>query len=556
MPLFSNYKLSHRFAVLITVFALGFAAFGFWSFKTLGELKVNGPVYQKIVQGKDLIADILPPPEYIIESYLVSLQLASTTDKAEHDSLMARMKVLKEEYDTRHAYWLEQGLEPELADTFLQRAHGPALAFYKTVYGSLIPALEQQDGAATSAAMAQLKQHYDAHRTAIDQAVQMTIKRNAGDEAQAAAHISSATTLKLLILVLSLGAGIVVAALIVRGVLASLGGEPDYTAAIARRIAAGDLTGSVTLKPGDNASLLFAMKSMQDTLRNTFSSIKDAVDCVGTGAHQIAVGNGDLAVRTESQAGSLAESAASMAQLTTIVKENADSAGQANELAASACTVATRGGAMVSQVVTTMGAINASSHKIVDIIAVIDGIAFQTNILALNAAVEAARAGEQGRGFAVVASEVRNLAQRSATAAKEIKALIEESVLQIDSGARLVDQAGSTMDEIVASVTRVSSIIGEITASSQAQRIGIERTNGAIRIMDDATHQNAALVEEAAAAATSLQDQACALTQAMSMFRLQGDEPGPLAPVRAIGSAAAKRKPSATGASVPRIKMA
>jgi methyl-accepting chemotaxis protein len=556
MTLFSNQKLSHRFAVLITVFALGFAAFGYWSFRTLGELKVNGPVYQKIVQGKDLIADILPPPEYIIESYLVSLQLANTVDKGEQDTLIARMKVLKEEYDTRHAYWLEQNLEPELAEVFLNRAHAPALDFYKTAYGALIPAIGQQDAAATAAAMALLKQHYETHRKAVDEAVQMTIKRNAGDEAQAATQIASATKLQLLILVLSLGAGIVVAALIVRGVLAKLGGEPDYTADIARRIAAGDLTGSVTLKEGDQASLLFAMKTMQDTLGATFARIKDAVDCVGTGAHQIAVGNGDLAVRTETQAGALAESAASMAQLTDIVKENADSAGHANELAASACAVASRGGAVVSQVVTTMGAINASSHKIVDIIAVIDGIAFQTNILALNAAVEAARAGEQGRGFAVVAAEVRNLAHRSAAAAKEIKTLIEDSVDQIDAGAKLVGQAGSTMDEIVVSVTRVSGIIAAITSSSQAQSVGIACTNEAIRSMDDATHQNAALVEEAAAAATSLQDQANNLTLAMSMFRLQGDEPLPLAPVRAIASGTVRHKAIAPKVAVARIKMA
>ncbi len=360
----------------------------------------------------------------------------------------------------------------------------------------------------------------------------------------------------MLILAASLGAGIVVAALIVRGVLASLGGEPAYTAGIARRIAAGDLTGEVVLKNGDSASLLFAMKSMQDTLAATFSSIKDAVDCVGTGAHQIAIGNGDLAVRTEGQASSLAESAASMSQLTSIVQENANSASQANELATTACAVATRGGTVVTQVVATMGEINASSRKIVDIIGVIDGIAFQTNILALNAAVEAARAGEQGRGFAVVAAEVRNLAQRSATAAKEIKALIVDSVEKIGTGARLVDQAGSTMDEIVASVTRVSSIIGDITASSQAQSQGIACTNEAIRSMDDATHQNAALVEEAAAAATSLQDQANNLTLAMNRFRLQGDVALPPAPVRAIGRGAPKRKVSAPGLAAARIRIA
>jgi methyl-accepting chemotaxis protein len=522
MMVLSRFKLSHRFAVLMAVFAIGFASYGYWSFKTLDELKVNGPVYQRIVQGKDLIADILPPPEYIIESYLVSLQLA-TADPAGQAALVTRLKTLKAEYDTRHEYWLGQSLEAELGELFLKQAHTPALAFYTAAFDQLIPALQRQDQAAASAAMATMKTHYDAHRKAIDQAVQLTTARNLADETAASGQIDSARLLMLAILLVSLGAAIAVAVLIVRSVLASLGGEPEYTASIARRIAAGELGGTVELKHGDQASLLFAMKTMQDTLAGTVTKIKDAVDCVSTGSHQIAMGNSDLAIRTERQANSLAESAASMAELTSIVQRNAGSAVQANEMAASATAVATRGGDVVGQVVATMGAINDSSRKIVDIIAVIDGIAFQTNILALNAAVEAARAGEQGRGFAVVAAEVRNLAQRSATAAKEIKTLIEASVDQVGKGARLVDQAGATMTEVVDSVARVSAIIGDITASSRAQSEGIATTNSAIMEMDEATHQNAALVEEAAAAAESLQEQARNLAAAMGVFKLEGD---------------------------------
>jgi methyl-accepting chemotaxis protein len=544
MASFSSYRLSHRFAALIGVFALGFAAYGYWSLKTLGELKVNGPVYQRIVQGKDLIADVLPPPEYIIESYLVTLQMAAATEKAEQDKLIARLSTLKAEYDARHDYWLQQPLEAELGALFLTQAHEPALAFYGAAANGLIPAVRRQDKGATAAAIAHMKTHYEAHRKAIDQAVQLTTLRNQADEADAADRIDAATLLLLVILVASLGAGVVVAALIVRGVLASLGGEPEYTANIAQRIARGDLSGTVKLKDGDTASLLFAMKSMQDTLAGTVTKIKDAVDCVSTGSQQIAMGNSDLAVRTEQQASALAESAASMAQLTLIVKNNADSAEQANELASCARAVATRGGDVVSQVVRTMGQINESSHKIVDIIGVIDSIAFQTNILALNAAVEAARAGEQGRGFAVVASEVRNLAQRSATAAKEIKALIQNSVDKVDVGARLVEQAGETMTEVVTSVARVSSMISEITASSHAQSEGIDNTNNAIMLMDEATHQNAALVEEAAAAAESLGEQAGNLARAMAVFRLDGDPVPALAPVRAI--AQAQPKPTLT----------
>ena len=538
MTRFSTLKLSHRFALLVAVFAIGFAAYGFWSFRTLDQLKVNGPVYQKIVQGKDLIADILPPPEYIIESYLVSLQL-STAEAGATEPLIARMKVLKGEYDTRHAYWLEQTLEPELKELFLTRAHAPALAFYQSAFKQFIPALQRGDKEAAASALAAMKQHYDVHRAAIDQVVQLTGKRNLADEADASAQIASKSLLLLLILAASMTAGVAVAVLIVRSVLTSLGGEPEYTAAIAQRIAHGDLSGEVDLKDGDSASLLFAMKSMQDTLAGTVTRIKGAVDSVSTGSHQIAMGNSDLAVRTEQQAAALAESASSMAMLTEIVKRNADSAQQANGLAAGASAVAVRGGQAVTQVVQTMGAINESSRKIVDIIGVIDGIAFQTNILALNAAVEAARAGEQGRGFAVVAAEVRNLAQRSATAAKEIKALIEDSVDKVGAGARLVDQAGQTMSEVVDSVARVSRMIEEITASSQQQSDGIETTNEAIRLMDEATHQNAALVEEAAAAAESLQDQAGQLARAMDVFRLDGDaQPAPAASVPRLQPAA------------------
>jgi methyl-accepting chemotaxis protein len=265
------------------------------------------------------------------------------------------------------------------------------------------------------------------------------------------------------------------------------------------------------------------MGEMEDTLTDLVGRIKTATDSIVTASGQIAAGNQDLSSRTEQQASSLEETAASMEELTSTVKQNADNARQANQLAASASAVAVKGGEVVSQVVDTMASINASSRKIVDIIGVIDGIAFQTNILALNAAVEAARAGEQGRGFAVVASEVRSLAQRSAAAAKEIKTLIGDSVEKVEEGSKQVAQAGKTMEEIVDSVKRVTDIMGEITAASQEQTSGIEQINQAITQMDQVTQQNAALVEEAAAAAGSLQEQASSLVQAVSVFKMASD---------------------------------
>ncbi|HTD07083.1 methyl-accepting chemotaxis protein, partial [Undibacterium sp.] len=299
---------------------------------------------------------------------------------------------------------------------------------------------------------------------------------------------------------LSVAASAAIAFWLSRNVMGQLGGEPDYAVDIAQSISSGNFTNHIRLRAGDQRSLLANMEMMQNKLSMIIGEVRNGTDTITVAAQEIAAGNADLSSRTESQASSLEETASSMEELTSTVKQNADNARQANQLVVSASSVAVKGGAVVSQVVNTMGSIKDSSRKIVDIIGVIDGIAFQTNILALNAAVEAARAGEQGRGFAVVASEVRNLAQRSAGAAKEIKTLIGDSVDKVDQGSKLVDEAGKTMDEIVTSVQHVADIMSEITAASQEQSSGIEQVNLAITQMDEMTQQNAALVEQAAAA--------------------------------------------------------
>ena len=367
------------------------------------------------------------------------------------------------------------------------------------------------------------------------------VLRKDGDAADVAMRQSISQTLMWFGAAVALSVALVVplTLLNMRGICGPL----DEACQLADRIAGGDLSHPVQARGRDEpAALLRALAQMQQSLAGIVAQVRASTDSIGTASAEIASGNQDLSQRTEQAASNLQQTASSMEQLTGTVKQSADSARQANQLASSAAQVAARGGSVVSQVVTTMEEINASSKKIADIIGTIDGIAFQTNILALNAAVEAARAGEQGRGFAVVASEVRSLAQRSAQAAKEIKSLIGASVEKVESGSRLVADAGQTMQDIVSSVQHVSDIIGEITASAAEQSEGIGQVNGAVTQLDRMTQQNAALVEQSAAAAESLKEQAMRLAGVVGTFRLDAHAPtAPVAPGRAADTAALPR---------------
>src|SRR5450830_1377376 len=352
---------------------------------------------------------------------------------------------------------------------------------------------------------------------AIDNFHEFQTERMDGAATTALDEANSAT---ILVIVLSAIAAVLASAIgifIARSITRPL----NEAVKVAQTVAAGDLTSNIEVTSTDETGqLLQALKEMNNALQDIVGQVRSGADTIATASSQIAVGNMDLSTRTEQQASSLEETASSMEEITSTVQQNADNARQANSLAKTASEVASKGGSVVSEVVGTMSSISESAKKIVDIISVIDGIAFQTNILALNAAVEAARAGEQGRGFAVVASEVRNLAQRSASAAKEIKTLISDSVEKVEAGSKLVDLAGTTMDEVVASVKRVTDVISEITSAGQEQTTGIQQINFAITEMDNVTQQNAALVEEAAAAAGSLQDQAKNLAQVVSIFKI------------------------------------
>ncbi|MTV36900.1 methyl-accepting chemotaxis protein [Duganella radicis] len=355
-----------------------------------------------------------------------------------------------------------------------------------------------------------------------DMAVLVTAAQKEFDAASGAvaSDASSAQQLVTILAVVAVVLSVVIAGLIKRVLLKQLGGEPAYAAEIARRIAKGDLAVNVQLTQKDEDSLLFAIKSMRDSLAGIVQDVRQGTDAITNASNEIASGNEDLSARTEQQAQSLERVASAMDELTSTVKQNASNAQQANQLSQSASEVSEQGGEVMRQVTETMASINDSSKKIVDIISVIDGIAFQTNILALNAAVEAARAGEQGRGFAVVATEVRNLAQRAALAAKEIKVLIDDSVEKVGSGSHLVEKAGTTMQEVVSSVRKVTEIILDISHASQEQSAGIQEVSSAIGQIDGMTQRNTALVEEASSAAQELKQQAYHLTEAVGQFKL------------------------------------
>ncbi len=482
---------------------------------SMTKVRIGGAAYDKIIQAKDLVADILPPPLYIIEPYLEATK-AAHLDTPVVD-VKKRMAELRKDYDTRRSFWQGTTLDSAIRDKLTEASHVYVGKFWVAFDDRLVPSLERQDHAAAMAAYAELTALYQAHRAVIDEIVTSAnalaekVEADASNQGRIAIWSVAAVDAALFLLLI---AGIVA---IIRRLVSPLKILGDSLA----NLSSGNLTARITQKmPPEYRQLQENLNTAIDRLNEVIGAVKRSARDVTSASVEISASTTDLSQRTEEQAATLEETAASMEQISSIVKSNADNAVRAAAQAKTTQSVANRGGDIVSSAVSAMAQIEGSSHRISDIISVIDEIARQTNLLALNAAVEAARAGEAGRGFAVVASEVRSLAQRSSQAAKDIKDLITRSSTEVKDGVDLVNRAGQSLGEIVTSIKEVAAIIDDIASASAEQASGIDQINKALTQMDTVTQQNSALVEENASTARSLENQARAMDGHVDFFNI------------------------------------
>jgi methyl-accepting chemotaxis protein len=501
-------SLKSRIWTLIGIFCGGFIVSALFFVSSIAQVKVNGPLYHAIVQNKDLLADILPPPAYLIESYLVSLQMVDA-DQQSLSGLIEKSRSLAKDYEDRRQFWAKDLPEGEQKRLLTQVAYQPGREFLDLQEQKLVPALQAGNTAAAAAALREMTGKYQQHRSAVDQLVKAATAEAEADEKAAAEMVARRSTLATVIIVAFLAIGIAASIWIVRSVERQLGGDPAKAAEIANRIAAGDLTARVDLRPGDRDSLLASMNGTVTKLAQTIAVVSSTAESLASATQQLSTTAQSLSQTSTGQATSVEETSSSVEQMAASIKQNTDNAKIADTMSAQGSQKAAEGGKAVFE---TVGAMKQIAEKI----GIVDDIAYQTNLLALNAAIEAARAGEHGKGFAVVAAEVRKLAERSQVAAREIGQLAGDSV-------GMAERAGHLLDEIVPSAKKAADLVKEITSASEEQNIGVGQINTAMSQMNQITQQNAAAAEELAATAEEMSGQANELQQLMGFFNI-GEE--------------------------------
>jgi methyl-accepting chemotaxis protein len=519
-----NLKLSQKFAVLVAASLAGFVIASASAFWALSELKVNGPLYQRIVEGKDLVADILPPPEYIIETYLVANELRDVDSAAERDKEYARLTALRKDYDDRHAYWMKQSLEPNLQKALLTDAHGYALEFYKKLDEQFLPAVRAGDKERMKAVMQEMQPIYEKHRQMIDQVVTMTNDRNTADENRGNALIQKVNLLLLLVSILSTCVSIGLAIYISRNVLRQLGGDPNEVTAVVNAMAAGDFSQHPKQEPEPD-SLLADAYQMQAKLREMISTVKDQAGQVGDMAHSLATSANQIAGNVNSESDAVSSMAAAIEELSVSTTHISDQGANAKRIANDSRSNAEEGAKVVNKTVSglldTAREIEAASGEvsrlgedashISDVVKVIKEIADQTNLLALNAAIEAARAGEQGRGFAVVADEVRKLAERTASATNEINQMSGKigdvaghALSGMDKVVKTTKQGVGDAETAQTSIKNIQSNFGEVAAVIDDIAAALEEQNAAATELAKSTERVSQMSEENSGAAQSL----------------------------------------------------
>ncbi|CAK0772449.1 methyl-accepting chemotaxis protein [Gammaproteobacteria bacterium] len=502
-------KLSYRFTLVVGMVTAGFVAFGFWSFRTLDNLKVNGPLYQKIVQGKDLVADVLPPPVFIIESYLVGLQLASATPE-ERPKLIQRMKDLRQDYESRHTFWSQENLGSDLREQLLTRSYQPAVHFYQIAFDQLIPSLEKGDTASIPntlvSTLREMESSYQKHRDAVDQVVQIANALAKENEFHASEVIKSSLWVMVAIFITSILGVILLLTVFARQIIHPLVEGLHF----AQRVANGDLTATVTLQQKDEiGQLAEALRLMVTKLLTVVKEVRTGTMSMSNSVIQFSSTAQSLSQANTEQAASVEETSASLEQMSSSIDQNADNAAATERVAVQSAKDAAEGGKAVAETVSAM-------RRIVERIRFIEDIAYKTNLLALNAAIEAARAGEHGKGFAVVATEVRKLAENSQVVAREISQLAHSSV-------SIAERAGNLLTALVPGIEKTADLVQEIAAACREQAGGVSQVTSAMGQVDQTVQQNAATAQELAATAEEVTGHAEQLSRLMDFFHL--DEP-------------------------------